>query len=369
MTGKLVPFPSRRRLSPEEGRAAAERVFGVPIPERPAKAQELYLDDPELLIFLTGILTGQLESSPTTVRDEAEFFYHFLESPKREIGLYDEREYFLGELALIAGTACRFLFRREEARRWFERAEATFIFAANGSAHAARLAYQRLALAVEERRFDEVLRLAPVWAENFTRLKMPEDALKCQFLVGLSLREVGQVPQAVEVFREICREAEALRSVRLTAIATSNLAQFYRVLGDLKEALTYARKALPLLKQLNNQTNLAKLRWCVGNILREQGKLGEAIEAYRAALRESEEIGMRGDVAAIHLVLADALLQTGQEAQAVWEIQAALPIIDEEKMVPEGIAALSLLRESLHRRQIDRKALRELHGYFPERES
>jgi len=113
---------------------------------------------------------------------------------------------------------------------------------------------------------------------------------------------------------------------------------------------------------------LAKLRWCVGDILREQGKPGEAIEAYRAALHESEEVGIRGDVAALHLVLADLLLDTGQEAQAEWEIRAALPIIDEEKMVPEGIAALSLLRESVRRSQIDRKALRDLHGYFEDRE-
>jgi hypothetical protein len=41
-----------------------------------------------------------------------------------------------------------------------------------------------------------------------------------------------------------------------------------------------------------------------------------------------------------------------------------LPIIDEEQMVPEGFAALSLLRDALRYQQVDRKALRELHGYF-----
>lgn len=84
----------------------------------------------------------------------------------------------------------------------------------------------------------------------------------------------------------------------------------------------------------------------------------------RSALREAGEVGMRGDVAALHLVLADVLLGAGQDRQAEWEIRAALPIIEEEKMVPEGYAALSLLQESLRRRQIDRNALRNLHGYF-----
>jgi len=46
------------------------------------------------------------------------------------------------------------------------------------------------------------------------------------------------------------------------------------------------------------------------------------------------------------------------------EVLAALPIIDELKMVTEGVAALSLLRESLRQQKINRQALRDLHGYF-----
>jgi hypothetical protein len=118
------------------------------------------------------------------------------------------------------------------------------------------------------------------------------------------------------------------------------------------------------LTQLNNSVGLVKLRWCVGDILRDQTKSGEAIEAYREALESAREVGVRGDQAALHLVLADLLLDVGQEAQAEWEVRAELPIIDEEKMVPEGFAALDLLRQALRRRQVDRGALRALHGYF-----
>src|ERR1700687_470033 len=160
--GELVPFPWREhRMSPEQGWLVAERVLAAPIAERSARARELRLEDPELLLCVCEVLRSRLESSPATVRDDSEFFYQFLEKPKRTVGLFDEREYFLGELALTAGGACRFLFRREEAHRWFDRSEASFSLAINGLAHVARLAYQRLALAVEERRFEEVLELAP----------------------------------------------------------------------------------------------------------------------------------------------------------------------------------------------------------------
>ncbi|MGH9365813.1 MAG: tetratricopeptide repeat protein [Thermoanaerobaculia bacterium] len=365
MTGNLLRFPPpRANVPPEEARAAAERVLATPIPEQRERALQLHLEDPEQLLCLCELLRSRLESSPANVLAEVEFLYDFLEKPRREIGEFDEREYFLGELALTAGTACRVLFHRDEARRWFDRAEANFVLVQNPSAQVARLSYQRLALGMEERRFDEILEFAPIWSENLDRLGLPEDALKCGFLVALALREIGQLKEAIHAYHDLYQKAEALGNARLTAQAANNLAQVYRVMGQNEDALAYARTALPLLQQLDNRVGLAKLRWCVGDILREQGKPGEALEAYRAALQESQEIGLRGDEAALHLVVADLLLQADQEGQAEWEIRAALPIIDEEKMVPEGVAALSLLRESLRRRQIDRQALRNLHGYF-----
>ncbi len=369
MSGKVIPFQWRdHRLPPEEGWPAAERVLAIPILERTSRYADLKLEDPELLLCVCEILRSRLESSPVVVHDEAEFFYGFLQRPVRKIGLFDERDYYLGELALTAGTASRVLFKREEARRWFDRAEASFTRSANGLAHVARLGYQRLALALEERRIEEVLEMAPLWRESFASMEMQEDALKCRFLEGIALREKGQFAESVEVFRDICREAEKQGSIRLVATASNNLAQYCRLLGNLDEAMVYARKALPLYQQLENKVGLVKLRWSAGNILREQRKFAEAAAAYREARQEAQEVGMRGDVAALHLILADVLLDVGQERQAEWEVRAALPIIDEERMVPEGFAALDFLRKALRLRQVDRKALRELHGYFREQQ-
>jgi tetratricopeptide (TPR) repeat protein len=364
---RLIQFPSRgKALSTAQARAAAERALATPVELRAGAAYELQLEDPELLLAICEALRGRVEASPAIVCEDAEFFFRFLQEPRRPIGLLDERQYFLGELALAVAIASRFLFRRDEAHRWLERSDANFAQTANAAVHFARVAYQRLALSVEERRFEEVLELAPIWSDTSKALGLVEEALKCRFLEALSFRELGQPEKATGVFQEILRDAEALQDLRLEAQAANNLAQLYRVMGRQKEALVWAQKALPLLKQLDLRVHLAKLRWCVGDILREEGKLSESAGAYREALHEAEEIGIRGDVAAIHLVLADVLLQLGQEPQAEWQIRAALPIIEEERMVPEGLAALSLLRESVRRRQIDRQALRSLHGYFRE---
>jgi hypothetical protein len=59
-------------------------------------------------------------------------------------------------------------------------------------------------------------------------------------------------------------------------------------------------------------------------------------------------------------------LDAGKDQEARAEIERALPVIDEYKLMPEGIAALSLLRQSLANRRINQKALRDLHGFFSE---
>jgi tetratricopeptide (TPR) repeat protein len=356
-----------RVLANSDLRIAAERATAGPVADRSEQAEDLKLDDPELLLRVCETLRPRIEASPSVVRDEAEFFYRFLERPSRPIGLHDEREYFLGEFALTAATASRFLFRVEEAKSWLLRAEANFALVQNSNAQWGRVSYQRLALALEAREFQEVLEVAPLWANAFLRLDMPEDALKCRFLEGTAQRELGDLPRAIQIYSEIFATAESLRDSRLAGQAANNLARYHADLGETEEALAYARKALPLLQELGSQVHLVKLRWSMGELLRKQGRRGPALEAYRQAQSDARELGMRGDLAALHLVVADLLLEAGQEAQAECEIRAALPIIDEEKMVPEGIAALSLLRESLRRRQLDKRALRDLHGYFRER--
>ncbi|HEU5250298.1 MAG TPA: tetratricopeptide repeat protein [Thermoanaerobaculia bacterium] len=363
MAGRLLRFPVKP-ISSDEGIAAARTALAVPPAEREKRSFSLHLEEPEVLLGVCGILRAELETTPEEVAREAEFFYRFLEQPRRSIGILDEREFFLGETALIAGTACRVLSRREDARRWFDRSEAWFRHTVNSVADWARLSYQRLALRVEEREFEEVLELVPLLVESFEKLEMREDALKSRVLEGIVLVELDQPTRALEVFRRIRAGARAMGNDQLLATALTNLAQLHGALGEAEEALDASRHALLVWRRLNNRVGVGKIHWGIGDLLRVRGQVASAIEAYRSAQREFAQIGMRGDVAALHLVVADLLLDLGQDDAARREIVAALPAIDEIQMVPEGMAALALLTESIRGRGIDRAALRELHGYF-----
>jgi tetratricopeptide (TPR) repeat protein len=363
--GRVLRFPVRG-VSSQEGRALARRILDAPRAERAGIAKELGLEEPEALLSICAHLREEIDTLPASVLDGAEFFYRFLETPRRKIGLFDERVYFLGELALLAGTACRQLSRREEARLWFDRSESTFRHTANPAADLSRLAYQRLALRIEERDLDAVLELAPPLVESLQDLGMPDEALKCRFLEGLALMESDRMEESIGIFEQICQDARKLSNEKLLASGYANLTHLYGMRGDAEKAVEASRLAIPVLTRLDDRIALAKVQWGLARLVRELGQISAAIEAYRAAQGEFEKIGMRADVAALSLVVGDLLLETGQDDEARREILKALPVIEQLKMVPEGLAAHSLLRESLRHSKINRQALRDLHGYFEE---
>lgn len=366
MTGRIIRFPPRGSVSPGEITDVANRILETPIAERLSRFKELRLEEPEVLLELAGRLRDRLESSPAAVRDEMEFLYQFVRDPSRPVGLFDEREYFMGEFAMLAGAACRQLSRRDEARLWFDRAEAGFRHTMNTVADLSRLSYQRLALRMEERQLEVVLELTPSLVQSFRKLSMAEDELKVRFLEGLALMESDKLDEAVEVFQVIAGEAEALGAEKLLGTAYCNLTHIHGMQGDAPRAIEASRKAIPILKRVNDRVALAKVQWGLAVLLRETGQTVASVEAYRAAQRDFEQIGMRADVAALNLVIADLLLELGQDGVALQSVLEALPVIQELNMVPEGMAALQLLQQSLREQRIDRSALRELHGFFEE---
>jgi tetratricopeptide (TPR) repeat protein len=365
LTGRVIPFRSPPAGAPE-AEAQAARILSLDPETRGSLAVELHLDDAEILLVLCGLLRKQLEANPARTRADAEFFYEFVLGSEKPIGLFDEREYFLGEMALLAGSASRMLFRREEASRWFDRSESAFRHTVNAVADWARVSYQRLALRLEDREFEQVLELLPSLSETFRKLGMRDDALKCRFLEGIAYTNTERFDEALELFRDVSAEAGRLGNESLLAVAGNNLVQLHGILGNSNEALESARQTLTVFQKVGHRVGLAKLQWGIGTLMRTQGNLPAALEAYGTARDGFIELEMPSDVAALSLVLADVLLETGDESAAHREILRALPIIQSQGMVPEGFAALSLLQESVRQKHVDRAALRQLHGYFEE---
>jgi tetratricopeptide (TPR) repeat protein len=359
MAGRVLKFPGRNS-SVAAGRQAAEELLALPREARPRDAME----DPETLLAVSASLRDLLESKPMLLKEEAGFFFSFLDQPKRPIGLFDEREYFLGEFALLAGMASRTLAHRDEAARWLNLADANFRLTVNAVADWSRVSYHRLAMALEERRFDQVFEQLPLLRESFDRLDMAQESLKCRFLEGVALVESGAPESALKIFEEAAAEATKQGNQKLLAAAYGNLVNVHGVMGNTSEAVEASRQALRLLDKVHAREYVAKIQWGIGSLLRTQGRLSESIDAYREAGAHFEQMGMQADLAATRLMIADLYLELGQDSAALREVLFALPIVEEYRLVPEGIAALALLRESIQQQKVNHQALRDLHGFF-----
>jgi tetratricopeptide (TPR) repeat protein len=325
----------------------------------------VHVNDPEWVLCLCEALREKIDDRPIDVLQMSEQGYNALADLEESGHSPVDRDLFLGELACLSGAACRFLGHRDQARRWFDRAEASFALIHNSAAHQVRVAYQRMAVYVEERQFDLVTELVSRWLEVATGLDLTEETLKLNFLQAVALKETEQLNEAKEAFKRICDEASSLGYETIFAIASQNLFQIHAFLGETAEAEREYEIAAEIFRKLDARLGLAKLQLGGGYLLREQGKLLESISAFREAQRQFSAIGINTDVAATHLVLAELFLDNGETSQAELEIRAALPIIDNLKLLPEAMAALALLRESLRRRQIDQQALRDLRSHFP----
>jgi tetratricopeptide (TPR) repeat protein len=340
---------------------AIDEFLATAAEHRDSELTERVYGKPDDLGVLCRNLRGRWEASPINVATEASALYGWLAAPGRRIGLFDELVHFRGEAALIGGVACRFLGRLEDAERWFDRAEFGFRLTVNAGPAMARVAYARLALRYVKGLHADVLESAPSLAANFESLRMCLEAAKCAFLEAKSLQQLGRVEESVLILQRL-RQSEQVRGDRgLYGNVLILVGNYCGSVGDFEAAAKVYGEALTVVDQPGL---VASLKWSVGDTYRSQGQLEGAVNAYRSAQRDYAALEMSTYVALVGLVTAETLLALNHPREAEWEILAALPTIEEQKMVPEGFAAVALLKESVRRRQTDPNALRELREHL-----
>jgi tetratricopeptide (TPR) repeat protein len=362
-SAKILPFPPRTGnpyLSPRDADTAARGYLDIPSDVRSDDDRQEFLGSPDILLAICSILRRQRDLAPVMVLEQASEIYQWISQTEFDLGLFDERDYFLGETGLLAGIAARHLGRRDEAFLWLDRAEAGFRHTMNPAPGLANVAYARLALRFEMGRYQDVLELAPSLETSFAKLRMGVEGAKCRLLRAMTLKQTGQHPMAIEVLDQLREEKDTKAEPLLAARVLAELGDSQQLEGRLDLAMAAFQEALSLLQA--DEVSLAKadLKLYVGGVHKALGSLPEAADAFRAAQRDYHTLGMRALVAYTHLVVGETLLEMKREREAEWEILAALPAIEELRLVPEGFAAVVLLRESLRRRKPDVEALQQL---------
>jgi tetratricopeptide (TPR) repeat protein len=347
-------------LSAEAAERAARNFLSIPIGDRSDEDRDRSLGNSDIVMGICGLLGKWKDSAPSVVAAEAADAYRWISQPDCNLGLFDERDYFLGQAALLAGIATRHLGRREEAFLWLDRAEAGFRHTLNPAPGLANVAYARLALRFEMGRYQDVLELTPSLEASFRKLRMGTEAAKCRLLLAMALKQTGQNPQALDALAGLEEQVSAIGDRALQARILAEVGDLHQLEGQLDLAVFALRKALNILQSHDRSAARADLQLFVGGVLRAKGALGEAEAAFREARSEYLALEMRPQTAYMSLVIAEVLIVLGREREAEWEIRTALPAIDEIRMVPEAIAAVALLRESASRKKTDLSALREL---------
>lgn len=365
LSAKILPFPARPGatwLSPREAELEAREYLAISMDDRTSADRERFLSSPDVVLSLCGVL--RRDETPAIVERETRDAYEWIARPECSLGVFDERDYALGELALLASGASRALGKREDTLLWLDRAEAGFRHTMNPAPGLANVAYSRLALRFEMGRYKHVLELAPSLEASFRKLRMEVEAAKCALLLAMTLKQTGDHLRAIETLTK-------LDEIRALHVDDSLRARILIELGDLRQlegqldlAMASFQEALVLLQNREVCAARADLKLYVGGVHRAKGSLEEARLAFRAAQADYHVLEMSAQVAYTHLVVAETLLEMGREREAEWEILAALPAIDEIQMVPEAFAAAALLRESVQRRRTDPKALQDLRAHL-----
>lgn len=307
------------------------------------------------------------DASLPRVVAEASSLYAQLTADNDWIGLFDERESLIGEAALIAGRASRALGDRGAATRWLILADQFFRAAVAAAPSLARVAYTRLALQLELGELDAVLEALPSIRATFLRFHMDPDAAKCWLLEAMILKRQNRTADAVARLRSALALPVVTSTPTLHARLFCEIADVHLMDGDVETALGFLGRAESLLRDISICMATADLKAFVGGAFEVQGLLDEALDAYRSSFEDYRQMGMRTRATYLRILVAEVLLRMERHRESEAEILQALPTIEEQKMVPEGFAAVALLRESVRRQKTDPEALRLLREHLQRR--
>ncbi len=344
---------------PTAERACLEQFLATQVSERSDELADVTFSDVGAMFGICEFLQVYRDACPAKAATEASFFYDWITERSR-FTLESEKFYFLGMMALFAGSSHRFLGQRESAAKWFNRAHCVFSKLRNAEPDLARLAYGRLTLCYELRRYDLVLRDVPFLLVRFRKLALEEEEIKCLFLEGMALKESGSPQAAMAKFLALEQQLLESDPCRLLGGVLSRIGELYSARGWHYEAMRKYQQALQLLRKSGRPSMVADLKATVGETCRDMGKFATAIDLYREAITDYGELSLGALAAYLRIVLAETLLLAGRPREAEIEILAAIPTIEKERMVEEGFAALNLLRESVHQCQTDVASLRAL---------
>ena len=139
---KVLPFRARVGAVPLLARGGVSACSGLSessSADRSEQTSTSAYSDGDVLTAVCSQLWELINTTPADVAEESPRIYQWLSAKTARDFFFDERDFFLGESALLAAGSFRLLGKREETERWLDRADASFRHTVAPAAHLARV--------------------------------------------------------------------------------------------------------------------------------------------------------------------------------------------------------------------------------------
>jgi tetratricopeptide (TPR) repeat protein len=343
----------------DEARMYAERLLATPANERETlvAGDEGFLTV-ETLCAAAEIVFKKIDNDPQRALGDALQLYKIAKTAPRRPGVFDDRNYALGEAALTVGKAYRTLDQTHLAERWLNLSEDAFQQTLNPTPELARVGLERAVAHVYRQRFQEALSIHREIQTVFIRYEMTSSYSLSRFREGYCLRMLGKIEPALQAYEQALSFFENSGDRNMAATVMQNMGDLYAEAGDLSRALPLMRKAVSIFQHEGNRVSLLQAKWCVADAVRLSGNPSDAVALFAELIQDYSDAEMPNWAAGLRLVQAENLLELGRHSEAEWEIRQALPYLDRPDAGPEAMAAILLLKRAVEARKIDKDSLR-----------
>jgi tetratricopeptide (TPR) repeat protein len=188
---------------------------------------------------------------------------------------------------------------------------------------------------------------------------MVEDRIKWRIVWAASLKVAGRFDEALEVLTPL-RESRSEIRPGLYGWVLLQSGDIHLICGDYSRAIEELIEAARLLREGGQLTGLAEVNATISLAFRSKGMLNEAIRLLENSRQDHEKLGMKWAEAYKRMLIAETLLALGQAREAESEIRAALPVLEEQAMVADAVAAVNILREAIHQQKAGPKLISDI---------
>jgi tetratricopeptide (TPR) repeat protein len=265
----------------------------------------------------------------------------------------------MGSVARLAGATVRYVGVQADANDWLDLAEKHFRIGRDPKPQLARVTLLRLVILDTVSRCDVVLKVAPELDRTFASFGMEEDRVKCRIVWAASLKASGDLDGALKVLEPVQGSRPKVRP-GLYGWVLLQLGDVHQIRGDYDRGRSELLEAASLFNEARQLTGLAEVHSMIAYGYRAHGRLREALQLFKRGQEEFARLGVKAYEAYNRILAAETYLAMGCHREAEREILKALPSIEEQGMITDAVAAVSILREAVRRRKLDPQVLREV---------